>query len=197
MDISWIPEYTDIFLRGLKTTLSLTLISGVLGFILAFAVGLARISSWAIVRNTAWFFTSMVRGTPLLIQLYLIYYGLGELFQSIPEIRQSIFWPYLRSGYWYVIFALTLSVGGYVGEVMRAGFLAVPAGELQAAEAFGYTRWKAFIRIQLPRALGILKPNLIGESILHLKSTSLASTIAVMDLLGAATRTASRTFIVY
>ena len=125
------------------------------------------------------------------------YYGLGSLFAQFPLIRGSFLWPYLRDGYWYIVFALVVSMGAYVGEVIRGGLLAVPKGEMEAASAFGMTARQSLLRVRLPRALRLLLPTLAGETVMLLKSTALASTIAVIDLLGAANVVRAQTLQVY
>jgi polar amino acid transport system permease protein len=95
------------------------------------------------------------------------------------------------------VFALVVSVGAYVGEVIRGGLLAVPKGEMEAASAFGMTPRQALLRVRLPRALRLLLPTLAGETVMLLKSTALASTIAVIDLLGAANVVRAQTLQVY
>ncbi|CAH0529865.1 ABC transporter permease [Vibrio hippocampi] len=195
MDI--IMEYADLLLEGLSATLSLLIISLIFGFIFAILVALARLSTSKLIAYPAFLFTSIIRGTPLLVQIYIYYYGLGALFSQMPEIRSSFLWTYLRDGYWYIAFALIISTAGYLGEVIRGGLLSVPKGEVEAARAFGMTGFKALLRVRLPRAIYLLTPTLAGETVLLLKSTALASTIAVVDLLGAANRIRSITFEVY
>lgn len=194
---TWIVEYGALLFRGLQTTITILLISSLFGFCLAVLVALARISKNRVIANVSLFYTSVLRGTPLLIQIYIFYYGLGSLFAQFPLIRSSFLWPYLRDGYWYIVFALVLSVGAYVGEVIRGGLLAVPKGELEAASAFGMTPRQALMRVRLPRALRLLLPTLAGESVMLLKSTALASTIAIIDLLGAANVVRAQTLQVY
>ncbi|NWB98539.1 ABC transporter permease subunit [Pseudomonas gingeri] len=193
----WTLEYATLLGRGLQTTLSLLLISSLLGFGLAVLVALARLSKNRLVAKASLFYTSVLRGTPLLIQIYIFYYGLGSLFAQFPLIRGSFLWPYLRDGYWYIVFALVLSVGAYVGEVIRGGLLAVPKGEMEAASAFGMTPRQSLWRVRLPRAMVLLLPTLAGETVMLLKSTALASTIAVIDLLGAANVVRAQTLQVY
>lgn len=190
-------DYSDLLLDGLHTTLSLLVISLILGFALAILIALARLSSNPLVSAGAFLFTSVTRGTPLLVQIYVYYYGLGTLFAFNPSIRSSFIWPYLRDGYWYVAFALILSTGAYLGEVIRGGLLSVPKGEVEAARAFGMKPAIVMWRVRLPRALYQLTPTLAGETVLLLKSTALASTIAVVDLLGAANQLRSMTFEIY
>ncbi|TXR53378.1 ABC transporter permease [Reinekea thalattae] len=195
--MTFIMEYSDLILEGLWITVSLLIISFIFGFILSIFVALSRLSHYKIIALPAFIFTSVIRGTPLLVQIYIYYYGLGEVFAKMPGIRSSFLWPYLRDGYWYVAFALIVSTAAYWGEVIRGGLLAVPKGEIEAARAFGMSAFKILIRVRLPRAIYILTPTLAGETILLLKSTALASTIAIMDLLGAAQRFRSITLEVY
>ncbi|MBV6749876.1 ABC transporter permease subunit [Pseudomonas chlororaphis] len=193
----WTLEYAALLGRGLQTTITLLLISSLLGFVLAVLVALARMSKNRLVAKASLFYTSVLRGTPLLIQIYIFYYGLGSLFAQFPLMRGSFLWPYLRDGYWYIVFALVLSVGAYVGEVIRGGLLAVPKGEMEAASAFGMTPRQSLLRVRLPRAMRLLLPTLAGETVMLLKSTALASTIAVIDLLGAANVVRAQTLQVY
>ncbi|WP_339547563.1 ABC transporter permease [Pseudomonas sp. RA_35y_Pfl2_P32] len=197
MIAAWIIEYAALLGRGLQTTISILLLASVLGFVLAVLVALARISKNRLLAKASLFYTSLWRGTPLLIQIYIFYYGLGSLFAQFPLLRASFLWPYLRDGYWYIVFALVLSVGAYVGEVIRGGLLAVPKGEMEAASAFGMTARQALLRVRLPRAMRLLLPTLAGECVMLLKSTALASTIAVIDLLGAANVVRAQTLQVY
>ncbi|WP_095169166.1 ABC transporter permease [Pseudomonas sp. Irchel 3H3] len=197
MIAAWIIEYAALLGRGLQTTISILLIASVLGIVLAVLVALARISKNRLLAKASLLYTSLWRGTPLLIQIYIFYYGLGSLFAQFPLLRASFLWPYLRDGYWYIVFALVLSVGAYVGEVIRGGLLAVPKGEMEAASAFGMTARQALLRVRLPRAMRLLLPTLAGECVMLLKSTALASTIAVIDLLGAANVVRAQTLQVY
>ncbi|OWJ94145.1 nickel permease [Pseudomonas sp. A46] len=194
---NWITEYAGLLFSGLATTLQLLAISATLGFILAMGVALARISRNPLLAGASLAYTSVIRGTPLLVQIYLFYYGVGSLFATFPLIRGSFLWPYLRDGFWYIVLALVLSVGAYVGEVIRGGLKSVPRGELEAASAFGMNRRQVLTRVWLPRALRQLLPTLAGETVLLLKSTALASTVAVVDLLGAANVVRAQTFQIY
>jgi polar amino acid transport system permease protein len=195
--MGFLLDNMDLLLEGLWATITLLLISLIFGFALAIVVALARLSQSKLIAYPTFFFTSVIRGTPLLVQIYIYYYGLGALFSQMPGIRSSFLWPYLRDGYWYIAFALIVSTAGYLGEVIRGGLLSVPKGEVEAARAFGMTATRALVRVRLPRAIYLLTPTLAGETVLLLKSTALASTIAVVDLLGAANRIRSMTFEVY
>ena len=197
MDFEWLVTYQEYFLPALQTTLELLLYSGALGFVLALLVGFARLSKQPFIAWFALSFTNTIRGTPLLVQIYVLYYGLGSLFAEFPAVRESFLWDYLRDGFWYVVLALAISVAGYVGEVIKGGLRGVPKGELEAARALGMSWFLMVRRIWLPRALQILLPSLAGETVLLLKSTALASTVAVMDVLGAANFVRTQTLRTY
>jgi polar amino acid transport system permease protein len=196
MTFAWLPEYWPLLVEGLWRTLILMFWSGLLGFLLAIPIGLAQ-TRRGLLSILSRAFTTTIRGTPLLVQVYLIYYGVGDLLSHTPAIRQSVFWPYLREGFWYAVVAFTLSVAAYEGEIMRGGFLAVPRGEIEAGRACGMSRLLILRRIWLPRALQVSLPALSGEAILLLKATPLAATITVIDLMGAANIIRAQTFRVY
>lgn len=199
MNYSWLtdPTYLAYLWEGFINTMILLVVSGVLGFALAITVALAQITG---PRPIAWLgraFTTVIRGTPLLLQLFFFYDGVGRLLPQIPGVREMWIWPILRDPFFYGILAFTISVGAYVGEVIRGAMLSVPRGELEAARAFGMSRFKILYRIWLPHAIQICLPTLTGEIILLLKSVPLVSTIAVMDLLQAANIVRDETFLVY
>ena len=170
MDWSWLPEYWPKLVSGLGLTIQLLIICASLGFLLAVPIGLVQVTGPKILAIPARMFCTFIRGTPLLIQLWLIYYGLGSVFPQIEGIRDSALWPILRAAYPYAVFAFTLSVAGYVGEVMRGAFAGVPKGELEAAHAMGMSRFTILYRIWLPRAVQNVFPTLAGEMVLTLKA---------------------------
>jgi len=197
MDFSWITDYRPQLWLALLTTLQLLLISGVLGFLLAIVVAFGRLSKQPFIAWLSLSYTNLIRGTPLLAQIYVMYYGVGSLFQDSPWLRDSWLWPYLREGFWYVALALILSVGGYLGEVIKGGLRGARGNVMEAARALGMPRVLIIRRIWLPRTLYMLLPTLAGESVMLLKSTALASTVAVMDALGMANLIRNQTFLTY
>ena len=197
MDWSWIPEYSDKLISGFWLTIQLLVICSCLGFILSVPIGLVQVTGPRYLAAIARGFCTVIRGTPLLIQLWLIYYGVGELFPGIEGIRESFLWPVLRAAFPYAILAFTLSVAGYVGEVMRGAFAGVPKGELEAARAMGMSPFKVLYRIWLPRAVQNVFPTLAGEVVLTLKATPLAATITIYELFGRSTEVRQDTFLVY
>jgi polar amino acid transport system permease protein len=197
MDWSWVPKYYPLFLQGAWTTLMITALSMCFGLLMAIPLGYAQVAGPRWVRALANGYCTIIRGTPLLLQLYLFYYGLGSVFAGYPELRQSVFWPVLREGYYYAIVAFSLNVAGYVGEVMRGAFLSVSKGELEAARAFGMSPFKVYSRVWMPRAFRNAVPGLGTETILTLKSTPLVALVTVTDLFGASLKVRQDTYIIY
>jgi polar amino acid transport system permease protein len=197
MDFSWFPQYLPLILYGIWLTLLLLAISIVIGFILAVPIGLVQVTGPRWLKWLAASFCTVIRGTPLLVQLWLLYYGLGSFFPQIPWLRQSFMWPVLREGFFYAALAFTLSFAGYEGAIMKGAFLSVPKGELEAARAFGMSPWTVLRRIWLPRAFRIVLPTLGGETILQLKATPIAATVTVIELYGASYQVRQDTFRVY
>lgn len=193
----WLPAYLPRLWSGLLVTLAMLFSTAILGFLLAMPLGLVQVTGPWWLAIPARTFCTVIRGTPLLLQLWLLYYGLGSLFPSIPGIRSSWLWPYLREAWPYGVASLTLSFAAYEGEVMRGAFAGVPSGELQAGRAFGMSRWMVFRRIWLPRAIHRALPTLTGETVLQLKSTPLVATITVVDLYGVISRVRQETYLTY
>jgi len=193
----WIPRYAAMGLAGIWRTLWLLALSIVIGGALAVPLGLAQAAGPRLVAVPAQWFCTVIRGTPLLLQIWLIYFGLGSLFPQFPAIRQSELWPYLRQAWPYALMALSLSYAGYEGEVMRGAFKSVPHGQLEAARAYGLSRFAVLRRIWLPQALARALPTLGGETVLQLKATPLVATITVIEIYSVASRVRQDTFIIY
>ena len=193
----WLAEYWPLLLKGIWTSIWILVVTTVLGFLLSIPLGLAQaVGPWWLAKP-ALAFCTIIRGTPLLLQLWLLYYGLGSLFPQYPWIRQSDLWPILRQAWPYAVLALTLSFAGYEGEIMRGAFKGVPRGQLEAAKAMGMPRFTMLRRIWLPQAIHRALPTLGGETVLQLKATPLVATITVMDVYAVASRVRQDTFIVY
>jgi polar amino acid transport system permease protein len=197
MDWSWIPKYTPLFINGLWMTVLILAISMTVGIILAIPLGYAQVAGPRWVKALANGYCTIIRGTPLLLQLYLLYFGLGSIFASYPELRNSFFWPILREGFYYALVGFSLNVAGYVGEVMRGAFMSVSKGELEAARAIGMSPFKVFSRVWMPRAFRNAIPGLGTETILTLKSTPLVALVTVTDLFGASLKVRQDTYIIY
>lgn len=196
---SWLanPKYQVLILQGIWRSIWLVVVTMALGMVLAIPIGLAQAAGPWYLAWPARAFCTVIRGTPLLMQLWLLYYGIGSLFPSIPWIRDSALWPILRQAWPYAVLALSLSVAGYEGEVMRGAFRSVPHGQLEAAKAMGMPRFTIFRRIWLPQALQRVLPTIGGETVLQLKATPLVSTITMLDVYAVAGKIRSDTLIIY
>jgi polar amino acid transport system permease protein len=197
MQFWWLPEYGPLLVHGVWVTIQLLVYSAILGNLGAILIGFGRISRNFFVSTACLAFTSAIRGTPLLVQIFLLYYGLGSIFASWRWVHETWAWTVLSDGFWYMVVALSISTAGYTGEVVRTALLAVPRGEIEAARAFGLSRFRVIRLVWLPRALGSILPTLAGETVLLLKATALASTITVLDLLGSADVIRAKTFRTY
>lgn len=197
MDFSWIANYWPLLLTGAWQTFALLVISVVLGFGMAIGLAFAQVSGGPVTRLLARSYSTFFRGTPLLIQLWLLYYGVGSLLPMIPGIRQSIIWPLLREGFFFAAVSFTLNFAAYEAEVLRGALLAVPKGELEAGRAFGMGRFTLIRRVWLPRAIRIALPTIAGEVVMQLKATPLAFTVTVMDLYAVAYKVRQDTLLVY
>lgn len=199
----WLPKYSGLLVKGLWLTIQLLVLSCVFGFLLAIPIGLVQVTGPRWLGAIARGYCTVIRGTPLLIQLWLLYYGIGSLFPQIgmafPELRQSSIWTSIvrLDAFYYALLAFSLSFAGYEGEIMRGAFLGVPRGEIEAARAFGMSPWKVLTRVWLPRAVRLVLPTLAGETVLQLKSTPLAFTVAVMELMGVRQKISQDTYRIY
>ena len=169
-------------LGGAAVTLQLVALAALAGFAIALVVALARLNRNPLVWMPAYGFIFFFRGTPLLVQIFLIYYGLSQF----PEVRDSALWPILREPWWCALIAFTLNTSAYTAEIMRGAIQAVPRGQIEAAMATGMSRLTRMRRVVLPQALRIGLPAYSNEVILLVKASSLASTVTLMDLTGVA-----------
>lgn len=178
---------------GLITTLQLTVLTVVLGIIISMPLGILRNSPNRFVKGPIWGFTYFFRGTPMLIQLFLIYYGLAQF----KMIRGSVLWPFLREGYWCCLLTFTLNTTAYTIEIIAGAIRNVPLADIETAYAMGMSSGQVMRRITLPIALRIFFPAYTNEVIFVLQSTSLASLVTVLDLTGVARVIIARTFSPY
>ena len=149
-----------------------------------------RVSKWRALSLAAFLYIYLFRSTPLLVQIFMIYYGLAQL----SFIRESFLWQFLRSPYWCAVLALTLNTAAYTGEIIRGGILSVPWGQIEAAKALGMSGFLLLRRITLPIAARQALPAYGNEIILMVKATSLASTITLMEVTGIAHKIISETY---
>jgi His/Glu/Gln/Arg/opine family amino acid ABC transporter permease subunit len=180
-------------MQGMVLTLQMTVVTVLGGIILAVPLGILRASRVAWASRAIWAYTYFFRGTPMLIQLFLIYYGLAQ-FQVI---KASALWPFLREGYWCCLLAFTLNTTAYTIEIIAGAIRNVPHEDIETAKAMGMSPWMTMRRITLPVAFRIVLPAYTNEVIAMLQSTSLASLVTVMDLTGVARIIIARTFAPY
>ena len=157
MDWNWqvIFDHIPDLLGGAVLTVQLVVVSGIVGLFFGLILAQLRLSkSWA-VQLLPFSYIFFFRGTPLLVQIFLIYYGLGQF----EFIRNSFLWePVLSQAYWCAIIAFTLNTSAYLAEIIRGAIQTIPVGELEAADAIGLSKWQKLTRITLPRAFGIVIP---------------------------------------
>jgi His/Glu/Gln/Arg/opine family amino acid ABC transporter permease subunit len=181
MDLSVILENLPRFASGAWITVQLTVLSVALGLVLAVPVALARLSPNPLLSWPAYAYMFYFRGTPLLVQIFLIYYGSG---QFVPELRALGLWDLFREPYFCAVLTLTLNTGAYTAEILRGAIRAVPYGEVEAGRAFGMPRMLILRRIILPKAFRLALPAYTNEVIFLFQATSLVSIITIMDLTG-------------
>ncbi|WP_353188689.1 ABC transporter permease [Pseudomonas sp.] len=185
--IKWLPKLA----QGATLTLELVGIAVIAGLLLAIPLGIARSSKRWYVRSLPYAYIFFFRGTPLLVQLFLVYYGLAQF----DAVRESSLWPYLRDPFWCATVTMTLHTAAYIAEILRGAIQAIPPGEIEAARALGMSRPKAMFYIILPRAARIGLPAYSNEVILMLKASALASTVTLLELTGMARTIIARTYL--
>ncbi|MBH3424138.1 MULTISPECIES: ABC transporter permease [Pseudomonas] len=185
--IKWLPRLA----QGATLTLELVAIAVIAGLLLAIPLGIARSSRRWYVRTLPYCYIFFFRGTPLLVQLFLVYYGLAQF----DAVRESALWPYLRDPFWCATVTMTLHTAAYIAEILRGAIQAIPPGEIEAARALGMSKPKALFYIILPRAARIGLPAYSNEVILMLKASALASTVTLLELTGMARTIIARTYL--
>jgi polar amino acid transport system permease protein len=175
--------YRDVLVflpDGIARTFQVTTLSIFFSFFVGMVTGLGRISRITIVNRIATVYVEIIRGIPLLVQIFYIYYALGRIIR-VPDITSAVI-------------AMTVCYGAYIGEIFRAGIQAVPKGQMEAALAVGMSRAQAFLHVILPQTIRIVLPPIGNEFIALLKDSSLVSILAVSDLMRRGREYASRTF---
>ncbi|WP_218572359.1 ABC transporter permease [Pseudomonas sp. SCB32] len=190
IDFAFLCDTLLQLLQALPTTLALFAASVALGTLLAMLVVWARAGEFAVLRHLARGYIFLFRGSPLLIQMFLLYYGLSQF----PAVRQSLLWPVLREPATCAVIALALCTAGYMAEIFRGGLLTVPAQQIEAGRAAGMSGWLLARRIIIPVALRNCLPAYSTEIILMMKATSLASLVTVYEVSGVAQRIISETY---
>lgn len=190
-DYNVILENLPLYLGGVLVTLKILLISLACGLAVATPLGLMRVSKSPWVNFPAWLYTYVIRGTPMLVQLFLIYYGLAQF----EAIRESFLWPYFSSATFCACLAFAINTSAYSAEILAGSLKATPHGEIEAAKAMGMSRFKLYRRILLPSALRRALPQYSNEVIMMLHTTSLASIVTLIDITGAARTVSSQYYL--
>ena len=182
MEFALIAESLPQYLAGTWVTMKLLALALLIGGLAALPLAMLRSlpSPWA--SRPVWLFTYVIRGTPLLVQLFLLYYGLAQF----EAVRNSVAWPWLSSAWFCAVAAFAINTCAYTTEILHGAMKAVPSGEVEAAKALGMTRWVMLRRVVLPSAFRRSLPAYGNEVVLMLHGTSLASVVTLLDLTGAA-----------
>ena len=190
MDLNFMFEHLPKLLTATKLTIQLTLLSLFFGIFVGIFFAILRTSKNKIFYYISYYYSYILRGTPLLVQIFIIYFGLGQ----VEWIRESFLWILLKEPYSCAILAFTLNTGAYSSEIFRSAFETINKGIVEAAEGLGINKINTFLKIKLPIAIRQSLPAYGNEMILMLKGTSLASTVTLLDLTGVAKHIISTTF---
>ncbi len=182
MNTEAITASLPLYLSGLWVTLALLVLALVIGLAAALPLAMLRSLPSAWLWRPVWGFTYVIRGTPLLVQLFLLYYGLAQF----EAVRASPLWPWLSSAWFCAVAAFAINTAAYTTEILAGAMRAVPAGEIEAARALGMSRLLLLRRIVLPSAFRRALPAYGNEVVLMLHGTSLASVVTLLDLTGSA-----------
>jgi len=193
MDFSIIVENLDIYIDGLKNTLVLVSVSLLIGLVMAIPLAVLRTSAGSVVQAPIRVFVYFFRGTPLLVQMFLVYYGFGQF----DFFKESIFWPFFKEAYFCALFTFSLNTCAYTTEIIRGAIEATPHGEIEAARAAGMSTSLMLRRIVLPSAFRRALPAYSNEIIFMLHGSALASVITIIDITGAARIVSSRYYSPY
>jgi len=190
MDVDLIVTSFPKLLSASLVTLKLLSSSLFIGLFIGLLFAILRLNKNLIINKFAYSYSYVFRGTPLLVQIFIIYYGLGQ----IESLRESIFWTILKEPYWCAIIAFALNTGAYTSEILRSAFQTIKPGFIEAGKSLGIKNKIIFYKIQIPIAIRQSLPAYGNEIILMMKGTSLASTVTLMDLTGVAKYIISTTF---
>ncbi|MDO6728251.1 ABC transporter permease subunit [Cognatishimia sp. 1_MG-2023] len=193
MDFSLIFDNWELFLTGLGNTVWLVSLALIIGGILAVPLALSQAYNVPYFGKLSLWYSYALRGTPLLVQVYIIYYGLGQ-FESV---RNSVFWVLLKDPYFCALLGFSLNSAAYASEILRGAIVNLPKGLIETAYACGMTRWKVIRRIALPIACRRSIFAYSNEVIFMLHGSVIASTITIVDLLGAGRRLNSQYYVTF
>ena len=190
MDIELMISSFPKLLNATLITLKLLSVSLILGLFIGLGFAILRMNNNNLINKFAYGYSYIFRGTPLLVQIFIIYFGLGQ----IEYLRTTFLWVVLKEPYWCAIIAFSLNTGAYTSEILRSAFQTIKPGYLEAGRSLGIPSKIIFTKIQIPIAIKQSLPAYGNEIILMLKGTSLASTVTLMDLTGVAKYIISTTF---
>ncbi len=192
-DFALVIDSVPKMLEGIGLTLELLFLSTSIGLVLAVITLLMRISGRRFLAWPAMAYIYVFRGTPILVQIFVIYYGLPQF----DLIRDSIFWAILREPFGCMVVALSLNAGAYVSEILRGGLLGVDRGLHEAGKALGLSTPQRLIYVTTPIAVRLAIPAYSNDFISMLKATALASTVTLLDMTGVARTIVAKTFAPY
>ena len=190
MDLDFMLGHLPRLLKATTLTIQLTLLSLFFGVFVGAFFAVLRTSKNRILYLISYYYSYIFRGTPLLVQIFIIYFGFGQ----VEWIRESFLWVVFKEAYTCAILAFTLNTGAYSSEIFRSAFQTINRGLIEAAEGLGMNKINIFFKIKLPIAIKQSLPAYGNEMILMLKGTSLASTVTLLDLTGVAKHIISTTF---
>ncbi len=190
MDLELMASSFPKLLNATLVTLKLLSLSLIFGLIFGLFFAILRLNKNIFLNKFSYFYSYIFRGTPLLVQIFIIYFGLGQ----IEFLRSSFLWIILKEPYWCAIIAFSLNTGAYTSEILRSAFETINKGFIEAGDSLGISKKIIFYKIQIPIAIRQSLPAYGNEIILMLKGTSLASTVTLMDLTGVAKYIISTTF---
>ena len=179
------------YLRGLWTTISLVLVSFSAGVVVSVPVALGRMSQNVVARALSFVFVYFFRGTPLIAQIFLVYYGFG---QFRPQFEAVGLWWFFREAWYCAVFSLALNTAAYQAEILRGAIESVPRGQWEGARSLGLSRLVIFTRIVMPQAMIVALRPYANEIILMIKASAIVAIITVFDLLGETRKAYSRSF---
>tara|TARA_B100001123_G_scaffold187609_1_gene214535 strand:- start:21 stop:695 length:675 start_codon:yes stop_codon:yes gene_type:complete len=190
MDLELMSSSIPKLLSATVITLKLLSLSLLFGLFIGLLFAILRLNKNIFVNKFAYGYSYLFRGTPLLVQIFIIYFGLGQ----IEYLRSTVLWVVLKEPYWCAIIAFSLNTGAYTSEILRSAFQTIKPGFIEAGKSLGISSKIIFYKIQIPIAIRQSLPAYGNEIILMLKGTSLASTVTLMDLTGVAKYIISTTF---
>ena len=190
MDFELMINSFPKLLSAAVITLKLLSVSLIIGLFIGLLFAILRLNKNIFINRLAYGYSYLFRGTPLLVQIFIIYFGLGQ----IEYLRTTFLWTILKEPYWCAIIAFALNTGAYTSEILRSAFQTIKPGFIEAGKSLGISNKIIFYKIQVPIAIRQSLPAYGNEIILMMKGTSLASTVTIMDLTGVAKYIISTTF---